>query len=195
MPHPDSSNISQDNDLIGLFVRPIHDAGLRYLVAGSVAAMHYSEPRLTIDIDVPIFLGGRDIRIIESCFCSGKFYCPPHEVMEVECGRECRGHFNIIHISTGLKADFYPGNRDATFAWAWRNKLQAETDSGPIFLAPLEYVILWKLIYYSEGKSPKHLRDIARILEVQTHLAHKDFLFPEIQTRGLQSAWDEVRQI
>lgn len=192
-----AGSISQprDSNLIDLFVRPVHDAGLRYLVAGSVAAMHFSEPRLTIDVDIPIFLGNQDLGIIASCFSSGEFYCPPHEVLKVESSRECRGHFNIIHIPTGLKADFYPGNRDATFAWAWQNKLPVESDSGPIFLAPAEYVILWKLIYYAEGKSQKHLRDIARILEVQSNLVHKDFLLSEIRNRQLQSAWQEANKI
>ncbi len=35
-------------DLLELFARPLHRAGARYLVAGSVGAMLYSEPRLTI---------------------------------------------------------------------------------------------------------------------------------------------------
>ena len=44
-------------NLLALFARPLHEAGLRYLIAGSVGAMHYSEPRLTIDI--PILLPPR----------------------------------------------------------------------------------------------------------------------------------------
>ena len=170
-----------DADLLGLFVRPVHQAGLRYIVAGSVAGMYFSEPRLTIDVDIPIFLGRRDLPSFSSLFLEPDFYCPPPDVLAVEADRECRGHFNVIHIRTGLKADFYPAKLDETFAWAWQNKLLVESDSGPVCLAPPEYVILWKLIFYKEGKSQKHLRDISRILAVQSELAHMDFLLEHIK--------------
>lgn len=182
-----------DGDLLGLFVRPVHGSGLRYVVAGSVAGMYFSEPRLTIDVDIPIYLGRLDLPVLSALFREPDFYCPPPDVLAVEAGRECRGHFNVIHIPTGLKADFYPAKADETFAWAWQHKLLVESDSGPVFLAPPEYVILWKLIFYKEGKSQKHLRDISRMLAVQPELAHRDFLLAEIRERGLQPAWDEAR--
>ncbi len=188
-----TSSLHPDGDLLDLFVRPIHDAGLRYVVAGSVAAMYFSEPRLTIDVDIPIFLGGRDLQLIESLFGEPNFYCPPFEVLKVETDRECRGHFNIIHITSGLKADFYPGRLDQTFLWAWENRVMVESDTGPIWLAPPEYVILWKLIFYKEGKSQKHLRDISRILAVHPELPHQEYLLTEIRMRALVSAWEEAQ--
>lgn len=35
-------------DLIALFVRPLNDLGVRYLVGGSVAAMLFGEPRMAL---------------------------------------------------------------------------------------------------------------------------------------------------
>lgn len=51
----------QEPDLISLFVKPLEKAGMRYLVAGSVGAMHYSEPRLTLDVDIPILIMPKEI--------------------------------------------------------------------------------------------------------------------------------------
>ena len=194
MPSPQQPT-GPERDLLGLFVRPVHEAGLRYIVAGSVAGMYFSEPRLTIDVDVPIFLGRRDLPVFSALFSEPDFYCPPPEVLAVEAERECRGHFNVIHIPTGLKADYYPAKSDETFAWAWKHKVLVESDSGPVYLAPMEYVILWKLIFYKEGKSQKHLRDISRMLAVQTELPQRDFLLAEIRERGLQSGWEEARSV
>lgn len=168
---------------------------MRYVVAGSVAAMHFSEPRLTIDVDIPIWLGRSDLPVLSSIFSGTDFYCPPPEVLAIEADRECRGHFNVIHILTGLKANFYLGKFDASFAWAWQNRQVVESDSGTIYLAPAEYVILWKLIFYKEGKSQKHLRDISRILAVQIELPHRDFLMQEVRERGLESAWEEASRL
>lgn len=179
--------------VLGLFVRPVHEAGFRYVVAGSVAAMHFSEPRLTLDVDIPIFLGRQDVLKFPLLFAEPDYYCPPAEILALEADRECRGHFNVIHVPTGLKADFYPGNRDSTFAWAWTHRQEVHSDSGSVFLAPPEYIVLWKLIFYREGKSEKHLRDIARMLAIQENLAHQEFLLEEITVRGLLSVWNEAQ--
>lgn len=39
-------------DLVEIFAAPLHLSRARYLVAGSVGTMIYSEPRLTINIDL-----------------------------------------------------------------------------------------------------------------------------------------------
>jgi hypothetical protein len=41
-------------DLIALFAQPLNQAGIRYLIGGSVAAMLYGEPRVTHDIDLTV---------------------------------------------------------------------------------------------------------------------------------------------
>jgi hypothetical protein len=181
-------------NLLALFARPIHDAGLRYIIAGSVGSMHYSEPRLTLDIDIPLLVSLKDIPTLLSLFQEPEYYCPPADVIASEIARDCRSHFNIIHIPTGLKADFYPGNRDSTFAWAWQNRLTQQTPHGPIHIAPAEYIILWKMIFYKEGKSQKHLRDIQRILDIQPILPHQDFLDDAIKTHALTDIWSTFQR-
>ena len=43
-----------------LFVRPLNQLGVRYIVSGSVAAILYGEPRLTHDVDFVVFLKNRE---------------------------------------------------------------------------------------------------------------------------------------
>lgn len=162
---------------------------MRYLVAGSVGAMHYSEPRLTLDVDIPILVMPKEIQTLTSLFPDPEYYCPPADLIASEIARDCRGHFNVIHIPTGLKADFYPGNRDATLSWGWRHKLIEQTPEGPINIAPPEYIILWKLIFYKEGRSEKHLRDIQRMLETQTELKNIKELEEFIRDHSLNDIW------
>lgn len=157
--------------------------------------MHFSEPRLTLDVDVPLFIRKEDLPRISACFPAPQYYCPPEDVIAAESARDCRGHFNVIHIATGLKADFYPGNRDETLAWAWQNKRVEETEAGPIYLAPPEYVILWKLIFYKEGGSEKHLRDIARMCAINPSGQWNAFLFEQIAERGLGKEWKASAEV
>ncbi len=53
-----------------LFVRPLNQAGIRYVVSGSVAAILYGEPRLTHDVDFVVFLNERNIRQLSEIFPS-----------------------------------------------------------------------------------------------------------------------------
>lgn len=153
-------------DLIELFVQPLNQRGIRYLVSGSVAAMLYGEPRVTHDVDLIVFLRSGDIPGLADAFPAPEFYVPPAEAIVEAMNRERRGHFNIIHADSGLKADFYMSGRDELHTWAFRNMKQYVFGQSTIRLAPPEYVIVRKLEYFREGGSEKHLRDIRAMLAV-----------------------------
>src|SRR6266699_1555519 len=120
-------------ELFLLFVRPFNRADIRYMVTGSVAAIFYGEPRLTHDVDFVAFLREGDIRRLAEIFPSAVYYLPPPETIAAEAQREERGHFNIIHIETGFKADVYPTGRDELNAWAFRLRRSArKTPSLPV---------------------------------------------------------------
>ena len=43
-------------DLFLIFMRRFNQAGFRYVIGGSVAAIFYGEPRMTDDVDLVVFL-------------------------------------------------------------------------------------------------------------------------------------------
>jgi len=135
----------REAELFLLFIRPLNQAGIRYVVTGSVAAIFYGEPRLTHDVDLVVFLKENDIRRLGEIFPSSDFHVPSTDVIAVEASREQRGHFNIIHIDTGFKADIYLTGRDELNAWAFRGKRSVRFEGETVVLAPPEYVIIRKL--------------------------------------------------
>jgi hypothetical protein len=179
-------------ELFLLFVRPLNRQSIRYAVTGSVAAIFYGEPRLTHDVDFVVFLNDKDIENLAASFPSPDFYLPPPEAIAAEVQREQRGHFNIIHLDTGFKADFYPTGRDDLSAWAFRSRRQVQFEGETLFLAPPEYVIVRKLEYYREGGSDKHVRDIRSMLAVSGEQVDRAALDDWIQRRGLQAEWRVV---
>jgi hypothetical protein len=179
-------------DLIELFVRPLNDLGIRYLVSGSVAAMLYGEPRVTHDIDFVVFLRHQDIARLPTAFPPPEFYVPPPEVIGAEISRE-RGSFNIIHADSGLKADLYSAGRDDMDAWAFRRPTKYSIKGITINLAPPEYVIVRKLEFYREGGSEKHVRDIRSMLAVSADQIDKSELNEWIQRRGVQEQWRKIQ--
>jgi len=139
-----------------LFIRPLNQLGVRYMVSGSVAAILYGEPRLTHDVDFVVFLRGEDIASLREAFPSPNFYVPPTEVIASGIAREHKGHFHIIHADTGFKPDFYPTGRDEVQAWGFRGVRRMQFQAEPVVVAPPEYVIVRKLEYFREGDSQKH---------------------------------------
>jgi len=106
--------------------------------------------------------------------------------------REQRGHFNVIHLDTGFKADFYLAGREEIHAWAFRQKRQIDFEGEPIWLAPPEYVIVRKLEYFREGGSEKHLRDVRSMLALSGESLDRTLLLDWIARRGLQAEWQSL---
>ncbi len=146
-------------DLIRLFITPLNGLGVPYMVTGAVAAIVYGEPRLTRDIDVVIALTPADAPRLAAAFADPAFYVTPAEVIAEESRRN-RGHFNIVHIASAMKADLYAAGSDPLHAWAMARRESHDVAGTPVSLAPPEYVILRKLEWYRDGRSPRHLDDI-----------------------------------
>jgi hypothetical protein len=176
---------------IELFVAPLERLGLPYMVTGSVASMLYGEPRLTLDVDLVLDLPGERARDLLAVFPESDFYRPPLEVVLVECARESRGHFNLIHHETGMKADVYLVARDGLHRWGLAHRRHVSFGGGALALAPPEYVILRKLEFWREGGSEKHLRDVRAMLAADPGL-DRGFLDAELRRRGLEEAWRRV---
>ena len=176
-----------------LFIRPLNLIGARYIVSGSVAAIIYGEPRLTHDVDFVVFLNDENVRRLPDVFPAEQFYLPPLEVIFGEIARDQRGHFNVIHLDTGFKADFYTSGRDELHAWAFRNARQLNYRGELMSVAPPEYVIVRKLEYFREGGSEKHLRDIRAMLAVSETLIDQVQLQERIRQRGLIRQWEQAQ--
>jgi len=179
-------------DLIELFAWPLERLQFRYILTGSVAAMLYGEPRLTVDIDLVVFLRPDDIARLAEAYPTPDFYVPPPEVISAEIARERKGQFNVLHIASGLKADFHTTKRDEFHAWAFRNVRQYPIGDHSIRLAPPEYVIVRKLEYFREGGSEKHLRDIRAMLNVSGETINREDLNYWIQRQSVEAQWKLV---
>lgn len=175
-----------------IFTRKLEELGVPYAVTGSLAAIYYGEPRLTNDVDIIVLLRHADAVRVEKAFPLDHFYCPPAEVIAVELAREQRGHFNLIHHETGFKADIYLTGGDPLHAWALERAQSVSLDDDIVRFAPPEYVIVRKLEFFKEGGSPKHLRDVRRMLDSLGDDWSREKLLDWISKRGLEAEWKKA---
>lgn len=161
------------------------------MVTGATAAIIYGQPRVTNDLDVVLRLDDASRGTLLRAFSENEFYVPPESVIQVEQARTQRGHFNLIHLESGYKADVYLAGSDPLHAWALpqRQRVRWAPDLT-VSVAPPEYVVLRKLEYYREGRSSKHVADILAIRAI-TGL-DESLLEPWLLRLGLEALWREV---
>jgi nucleotidyltransferase AbiEii toxin of type IV toxin-antitoxin system len=181
-----------DASLITLFVRPLNQLRIPYMITGGVASVVYGEPRFTRDIDLVIELRPQDARRFAAAWPAAEFYVPPLEVIEEESGRAAHGHFNVIHHQTAMRADIYLPGSDALNAWAFEHTVARRVDEDEIILAPIEAVILSKLRYYQMSKSDRHLRDIHRMLRISGDLVDRPELERWAARLGVEDEWRQA---
>lgn len=173
--------------LLQPFIEPLERLGLPYCITGSVAASIYGEPRLTADIDVVLMLEARAINRFTQAFPEEAYYVPPLEMIHAEAGRAARGMFNVIHLATQFKADFYLVGTDPLQQWAVQHRRRIDLDGDGAWVAPPEYVIIKKLEFLREGSSDKHVRDV-RLMLAATPI-DRLMLEREVARRSLLSQW------
>jgi hypothetical protein len=170
-----------------------------YAIGGSFAAMAYSEPRMTNDIDVMIVAGIEDLAHLVDVVDQWEVYISPLEaILEIDLPHGLP--INIVDALLGGKADLFVAGRTALDAAAMsrrrRKRFYRNPDVEAWFLSP-EDVILYKLDYFrrSGETSAKHPADIAKMLRVmgdQLDLAYLERGSAEIGVGDLWAAmWDE----
>ncbi len=179
------------SNVISVFAEPLERLGVPYMIVGAVGAMAYGEMRFTMDIDVVVELRAEDSRKVIDAFSATEFYVPPLDVIIVESARRERGHFNLIHFATGLKADVYLVANDALNKLAMRNRRRLAVGGQKLWFSPPEHIILRKLEFHREGGSEKHLRDIYAMLRLSE--IDRDFVEHHVARLGLGESWAAAR--
>jgi len=167
--------------------RRLEQAGIDYCIVGGLASIAYGRPRLTLDADLVVAVDPGEIASLIEAFPAVDFYLPPAEVLHAEAQRDSRGHFNIIHQHSALRADCYLPGRSELARWELAHRQRLPLGSGQAWFAPPESVIIHKLVFHREGGSEKHLEDIRGIL-VGTHVDRK-IIADWIEQLGLAESW------
>lgn len=167
--------------------RRLEQAGIDYCIVGGLASIAYGRPRLTLDADLVVAANPARIASLIAAFPAADFYLPPAEVLQAEAQRDSRGHFNIIHQHSALRADCYLPGRSELARWELAHRQRLPLGSGQAWFAPPESVIIHKLVFHREGGSEKHLEDIRGIL-IGTKVDRK-IIADWIDRLGLAESW------
>jgi len=169
----------------------LESAGIDYCIVGGLASIAYGRPRLTLDADLVLALQPLQVRALLGVFPAEDFYVPPAEVLHTELQRDTRGHFNIIHQHSALRADCYLVGHSELASWELQHRVRLPLGFGEAWFAPPEAVIVNKLIFFREGGSEKHLEDIRAML-VGGHPIENQTVLRWAGKLGLLPEWEKA---
>jgi hypothetical protein len=163
-----------------------------YFFTGAIASITYGEPRLTNDIDVVVDMSLAHIDAFKSSFPENEFYL---DVDSIRTAITRRGQFNIIHPGSGLKVDVFITKEDDfdQNRFARVKKLNVSETNSANFASP-EDVIIKKLEYFKQGRSEKHLRDIASMLKISSELIDRAYISSWAKRLTVREIWEELQK-
>jgi len=176
--------------LLERLANTLEELGIPYLVTGSVATIAYGEPRFTNDIDVVVKMFSHQVPAFCAAFPADDFYISPDAVEEAI---DRNSQFNILHPTSGLKIDVMVAE-DTEFNHSRfsRAKSLKIAPSREVSFASPEDVIIKKLVFFHDGGSDKHLRDIRGVLAVLGDDIDREYIERWVNVFGLLQEWSAV---
>lgn len=179
-------------ELLRYLVDTLDSLRLHYMIVGSHASIYYGEPRFTQDVDIVVELGPSALPRFLERFLPTEFY------VSADAARDAlaeHGQFNIIHGESGVKIDVFIG-KDTEYdrlRFERRRRLPLVPGQDAYFARP-EDVILYKLLYFRDGGSDRHLRDIAGVLAVSGADLDVEYIADWARRLGVVELWDAARR-
>jgi hypothetical protein len=153
--------MSDQLEVLKMVAGRLNQAGLLYMITGSISVNYYAIPRMTRDIDIVIELKEKDVEKIYSLF-SSDFYIDKGSVQKAV--RE-KGIFNIIHNTLIVKIDFIIRKEDAYRMEEFRRRRKTRIEEIEVFLTTPEDLILSKLYWSKDSRSEMQISDVKNLLQ------------------------------
>jgi hypothetical protein len=180
----------EQTELLKFVVDVLERIGIPYAVVGSFASGVWGESRFTQDIDILVRVSDDSVKRLCAEFPPDDFYVSEAAALEAVARHR---QFNIIHPASGNKIDFMiAGENDWTASQLTRRRRVPIFAHQDVYVAAPEDVVIGKLIYYREGGSDKHLRDIASILEFSNDLVDRDYVANFAAQLGVTDVWKSI---
>ncbi len=181
--------MSEELEVLKTVTQRLGRAQIRYMVTGSMAANFYAVPRMTRDIDVVVELSEVDVDRVVGLF-QGDFYVDREMVQRAI--RE-KAMFNIIQNAFVIKVDFVVKKESEYRREEFSRRRPVSMESHEFFIVAPEDLILSKLEWARDSRSPLHLDDVRNLLRSVQGL-DKDYLVLWASRLGLEPLYREVCQ-
>jgi len=152
--------MTEELQLLRDVVTRLDEAGIDYMLTGSVALNCYAQPRMTRDIDLVVAFYLRDVERIHNILG------PDYYVSE-NAAREAVAHqssFNAIHQITLIKVDFMVRKREDYRLHEFARRQRLKVADFEVWVVSKEDLILSKLHWAQGSHSERQLADVENLI-------------------------------
>src|SRR5882724_5757753 len=147
-------------DIVRDISHRFEQAGIPYMLTGSMAMNYYAQPRMTRDIDVVIAIGPKDVGRFAALFRSDYY-------VSEESIRESLVHesiFNLIHQESVIKVDCIIRKTSEYRQVEFERRQKISLLDFTTFIVSKEDLIISKLSWAKDSHSEVQLGDVRNLL-------------------------------
>ena len=165
----------------------LHDAGIPFMLTGSVATAFHGASRATMDVDFVIDPTVRQLdRLVERMEAAGAY-------VSREAARDAlrqRTMFNVIDADTGWKADLIIRKHRPFSEVEFARRQASEFFGTSLHVASLEDVLLSKLEWAKLGGSARQIEDARALLRIRAGEVDLAYVEHWVGVLGLVEQWE-----
>lgn len=165
----------------------LEQAGVPYMLAGSLASTLHGRPRSTQDVDLVIDPTEATLRAFVAAVPNDRAYVDLAAALEAHRARDM---FNVIDMETGWKADLIVRKARAFSSSEFERRSQVEWDGLSVIVASPEDVIISKLEWCRlSGGSERQLEDVAGVIAASGKNLDRAYVERWVGELGLSEEW------
>jgi hypothetical protein len=156
--------------VLAMLSRLLNEAGVEYVVGGSMASAYHGQPRQTNDVDMVVDVEIGDAERLGNAL-RRDFYVDEDAVRDAISRR---ASFNVLDRASFVKVDFFVSDKTA---WTQSRMARAQTVTLPAnggavesrFTSP-EDIVIQKLLWFRAGgeASERQWNDVRGVIEIQS---------------------------
>jgi hypothetical protein len=162
------------------------DAGIPFMLTGSLAMNFYAMPRMTRDIDLVVALTEADVERLVTLL-EDDYYVSREAIEEAI---KHASSFNLIHRAGIVKVDCFPRKPDPYHITEFGRRRLVALGEFSTYLTTREDLILSKLLWAKESRSEVQLEDVRNLAAGELDEAYVDEWVRRLNVADL---WGEVR--
>jgi hypothetical protein len=153
--------MNEQLEFVKEIARRLDNAGIPYMLTGSLAMAVYAVPRMTRDIDIVVEVAPKDVKRFAQLF-SEDCYVDEDTVRDAISSRTM---FNVIHNRWIIKADFIVRKDDPYHDVEFTRRGHIDVEGVRVAIVAPEDLILSKLVWAKESQSELQQRDIVQLIQ------------------------------
>ena len=162
----------------------LDEAGIGYMLTGSMAMNYYAQPRMTRDIDVVVRLRAGDAdRVV-------RLFSPDYYVSReaVDSSITYQSLFNLIHNESVIKVDCIVRKQSKYRLTEFNRRQRIKIENFETWIVSKEDLILSKLLWAKDSHSELQLRDIKNLVSTGFD---RDYMERWTRELDLLNLWQE----